>query len=64
MGFIKKMVKIKFVDLDIQPDRQRHSQKPFFRIQWVSKRGDLTKTAEGCQILHRSNTFSAENIKI
>ena len=29
---------------DIQTGRQLNSQKPFFRVQWVSKRGDLTKT--------------------
>ena len=43
-------------------DRQTHSRKPFFRVQRVSKRGHLTKT--GGHKLHKSNTFSDENVKI
>ena len=42
-----------------------HSRKPFFRVQRVSKRGHLTKPGGGgCQILHKSNTFSDENVKM
>ena len=43
-----------------------HSQKPFFQVQRVSKRGNLTKTGGGRRggyILHKSNTFSVDNIK-
>ena len=45
-------------------DKQTPSRKPFFRVQWVSKRGHLTKTGGGGHILHKSNTFSDENVII
>ena len=53
----------KLKSTDRHTDRQTHSRKPFFRVQRVSKRGHLTKTG-GVPILHKSNTFSDENVKI
>ena len=54
---------IALTTINLQTDRQTHSQKPFFRVQRVSKRGHLTKKGGGL-ILHKSNTFSDENVKI
>ena len=47
-----------------QTVRQIPSQKPFFLTKGLSKRGDLIKNGGGGgQILHKSNTFSYENVK-
>ena len=48
-------------------DRQAYSRKTFIRVQRVSKFGHLTKTRGGGplpHILHKSNTFSDENVKM
>ena len=51
-------------------DRQTDTfAKPIFRVQSVSKCRHLTKTGGGAsgvgyQILHKSNTFSDENVEI
>ena len=44
-------------------DRQTHSRQSFFWVQRVSKRGHL-KRGGGGNILHKSNIFSDENVKI
>ena len=59
----KVIVLTNYKSTDRQTDRQIHSRKPFFRVQRDSKREHLTKTGEG-PILHKSNTFSDENVKI
>ena len=45
---------------------QTPSQKPFFRVQGVSKREDLMKNGEVKFIyqIHKSNAFSDEKVKI
>ena len=54
----------KLTNYKTQTDRQI-CEKKFFRVQRVSKRGHLTKTGGGgCHILHKSNTFSDENVKM
>ena len=44
-------------------DRQIQSRKPVFRIQGVSKCGDLLKTAGGGGEFNTNFTFSDENVK-
>ena len=50
-------------DTDRQTDIQTLLRNLDFRVQGVSKRGHLTKTGGGGPILHKSNTFSDENVK-
>ena len=67
-GQFNRSILSKVIELTVywstDPQKDIHSQKAFFRVQRISKRGDFTKTGWGVgHILHKSNTFSDENVK-